>query len=202
MFSDAPPAAPGGGYTHTLPDAAATERAGRVFGHALEAALDPRRAAGAAGADGGGAAVIGLAGGLGAGKTTLARAALRALGVGGTVRSPTYTIAEPYETRIGRIWHLDLYRIADPEELEYVAIRDLVAESAACLVEWPERGGGALPALDCRLTIAPSGHGRRLRMEWSTGRGRAIGVRALAAPGRAPVEGAGAGVRSGSSQPR
>ena len=196
MACDAPPAAPDGGYTHTLPDAAATERAGRVFGHALEAALDPRRAAG------GGAAVIGLAGGLGAGKTTLARAALRALGVGGTVRSPTYTIAEPYETRIGRIWHLDLYRIADPEELEYVAIRDLVAESAACLVEWPERGGGALPALDCRLTIAPSGHGRRLRMEWSTGRGRAIGVRALAAPGRAPIGEAGAGVNSGSSQPR
>ena len=182
MSTDAPPAAPDGGYT--LPDAAATERAGRVFGQALEAVLGPRRAAGAA-------AVIGLAGGLGAGKTTLARAALRALGVGGTVRSPTYTIAEPYETRIGRIWHLDLYRIADPEELEFVAIRDLVAESAACLVEWPERGGGALPALDCRLTIAPSGHGRRLRMEWSTGRGRAIGVRALAAPGRASIEGAG-----------
>ena len=185
-MSDARPAAPGGGCT--LPDAAASERVGRAFGHALEAVLDPRRVIGAAGADGG-AVVIGLAGGLGAGKTTLARAALRALGVGGTVRSPTYTIAEPYETRIGRIWHLDLYRIADPEELEYVAIRDLVSESAACLVEWPERGGGALPALDCRLTIAPSGDGRRLRTEWSTGRGRAIGIRALAPPGRVPIEG-------------
>ena len=185
-MSDARPAAPGGGCT--LPDAAASERVGRAFGHALEAVLDPRRVIGVAGADGG-AVVIGLAGGLGAGKTTLARAALRALGVGGTVRSPTYTIAEPYETRIGRIWHLDLYRIADPEELEYVAIRDLVSESAACLVEWPERGGGALPALDCRLTITPSGHGRRLRTEWSTGRGRAIGIRALAPPGRVPIEG-------------
>ena len=168
VTNESRPAASGDGST--LPDAAATERAGRAFGYALEAVLGPRRT-------GGGAVVIGLAGGLGAGKTMLARAALRALGVGGTVRSPTYTIAEPYETRIGRIWHLDLYRVADPEELEYVAIRDLVSESVACLVEWPERGAGALPALDCRLTIAPSGHGRRLRMEWSTGRGRAIGVK-------------------------
>ena len=171
VTSESRPAASGDGST--LPDAAATERAGRAFGYALEAVLGPRRTGGA----GGGATIIGLAGGLGAGKTMLARAALRALGVGGTVRSPTYTIAEPYETRIGPVWHLDLYRIADPEELEYVAIRDLVSESTACLVEWPERGGDALPALDCRLTIAPSGHGRRLRMEWSTGRGRAIGVK-------------------------
>ena len=199
------PAAPGDGSV--LPDAAATERAGRAFGDALEAVLGPLRAAGADGravANGGavfngGAVVIGLAGGLGAGKTMLARAALRALGVDGTVRSPTYTIAEPYETRIGRIWHLDLYRIADPEELEYVAIRDLVTESVACLVEWPERGAGALPALDCRLTIAPSGHGRRLRMEWSTGRGRAIGLRALAPPSRRPIGDMGAGVKPGSS---
>ena len=75
-----------------------------------------------------GAAIIGLTGSLGAGKTTFARAVLRALGVAGTVRSPTYTIAEPYETRIGRIWHLDLYRIEDPDELEYIAIRDLVSD--------------------------------------------------------------------------
>ena len=183
------PAASGDGST--LPDAAATERAGRTFGHALEAVLGPRRTAGVHGRAvvNGGAVVVGLAGSLGAGKTMLARAALRALGVDGTVRSPTYTIAEPYETRIGRIWHLDLYRIADPEELEYVAIRDLVSESVACLVEWPERGAGVLPELDCRLTIAPSGHGRRLRMEWGTGRGRAIGLRALASPSRGPIGG-------------
>ena len=173
-MGEARPAAPGDGSM--LPDAAATERAGRAFGDALEAVLGPRRTADAHG----GAVVVGLAGSLGAGKTMLARAVLRALGVDGTVRSPTYTIAEPYETCIGRIWHLDLYRIADPEELEYVAIRDLVSESVACLIEWPERGAGVLPELDCRLTIAPSGHGRRLRIEWGTGRGRAIGLRALA----------------------
>ena len=125
---------PSGG-TFQLPDTAATERAGRALGRALETVLGPGRA----GATAGGAVIVGLAGGLGAGKTALARAALRALGVDGTVRSPTYTLAEPYETRIGPVWHLDLYRITDPGELEYVAVRDLVSESAACLVEWPMR---------------------------------------------------------------
>ena len=141
---------PPSGGAFPLPDAAATERAGRTLGCALEAALGPGRAGAAADPDG--AVIVGLAGGLGAGKTALARAALRALGVEGTVRSPTYTLAEPYETRIGPVWHLDLYRIADPGELEYVAVRDLVSESAACLVEWPERGarraaGTRLPSL-------------------------------------------------------
>ena len=162
----------------SLPDAAATQRAGRALGRALEAAPETRRTDGAV--------VIGLAGSLGAGKTTLARAALRALGVSTTVRSPTYTIAEPYETRIGCIWHLDLYRIADPDELEYIAIRDLVSQSAACLVEWPEHGRGALPELDCCFIIAPFVRGRRLRIEWSTARGRAIGARALASASREP----------------
>ena len=154
-----------------LPDAHATEQAGRALGYALEAVAEPSIA--------GAAAVIGLAGDLGAGKTTLARASLRVLGVTGTVRSPTYTIAEPYETRVGRIWHLDLYRIAHPDEIEYIAIRDLVWESAACLVEWPERGG--LPEIDCLLALAPDRDGRRLRIEANTARGRAIGSRVFAA---------------------
>ena len=155
-----------------LPDAEATERAGQALGHALETISGQERA--------GGAIVVGLAGDLGAGKTTLARASLRALGVAGTVRSPTYTIAEPYETRIGRIWHLDLYRIAEPDELEYVALRDLVSESATCLVEWPERGRGGLPELDCVLAIVRHGSGRRLRIERTTPRGRTLGSRVLA----------------------
>ena len=87
------------------------------------------------------------------------------------MRSPTYTIAEPYETRIGRVWHLDLYRIASPEELEFIALRDLVSDSAACLVEWPERGAGAMPGLDCTIVLASTGHGRRLRIECHTPRG-------------------------------
>ena len=167
------PPAPGGAVS--LPDAAATESAGQALGLALETVLGPRHE--------GGALIVGLAGGLGAGKTTLARAALRALGVAGTVRSPTYTIAEPYETRIGRIWHLDLYRIADPDELEYIAIRDLVSDAAACLVEWPERGRGGLPEPDCLVALAPTGRGRWLRIDWRTVRGDGVGSRVLASMG-------------------
>ena len=164
------PPVPGGAVS--LPDAPATESAGHALGRALEAVPGPRHADGAV--------IVGLAGSLGAGKTTLARAALRALGVAGTVRSPTYTIAEPYETRIGRVWHLDLYRIAHPDELEFIAIRDLVADSTACLVEWPERGRGGLPEPDCLLTITAAGHRRRLRIDRRTDLGDAVGSRALA----------------------
>ena len=164
-----PPAQDGAAY---LPDPAATEAAGRAFGHALETVLGPRRASGAL--------IVGLAGSLGAGKTTLARAALRALGVDGRVRSPTYTIAEPYETRIGSVWHLDLYRIADPRELEFIAIRDLVSDCAACLVEWPERGHGGLRSPDCLVALDPAGRGRWLRIDARTVLGEEVGTRALA----------------------
>ena len=153
-----------------LPDSAATERAGRALGRGLAKVKAPGAR------DAGRALVVGLTGGLGAGKTTLARAALRELGVAGTVRSPTYTIAEPYDTRIGRIWHLDLYRIADPDELEFIAIRDLVSESAACLVEWPERGRGGIPEPDCLVAIAADGPARRLRIEPRTLPGEALGA--------------------------
>ena len=166
---------PAPGASVSLPDAAATESAGRALGRALETVLGRRRA--------GGALIVGLAGSLGAGKTTLARAALRALGVAGTVRSPTYTIAEPYETRIGRMWHLDLYRIADPDELEFIAIRDLVSESAACLVEWPERGRGGLPEPDCLAVLDPAGYGRRLRIDSRSVPGERVGSRVLASMG-------------------
>ena len=161
-MSTARPLAPDGFVF--LPNAASTESAGQALGRALAAVLGPPHA--------GGALIMGLAGGLGAGKTTLARAALRELGVTETVRSPTYTIAEPYDTRIGRIWHLDLYRIADPGELEFIAIRDLVSDSAACLVEWPERGG--IPEPDCLVTLAVAGPARRLRIEPRTARGDAL----------------------------
>ena len=177
------PPAPSG--VASLPDAAATESAGQALGRALESVLGRQHA--------GGALIVGLAGSLGAGKTTLARAALRALGVAGTVRSPTYTIAEPYETRAGRMWHLDLYRIADPGELEFIAIRDLVSDSAACLVEWPERGRGGLPEPDCLAVLAPAGSGRRLRIESRTVRGHGVaslllGSMGLESPG---IEGTG-----------
>lgn len=182
-----------------LADEAATEAAGRALGRGLEAEFGvvptgelsrsgaasrpdivERRGSGAP--PSAGAMLVGLAGSLGAGKTTLARATLRALGVTGTVRSPTYTIAEPYDTHIGRIWHLDLYRIADPEELEFIAIRDLVSDSAACLVEWPERGRGGIPEPDCLVTLVADGSGsaRRLRIAPRTARGEELVLRVFA----------------------
>ena len=164
MSTVQPPAADG---FVSLPDAAATESVGRALGRALEEVVGSRNASGAL--------IVGLAGDLGAGKTTLARAALRELGVAGTVRSPTYTVAEPYDTRVGRIWHLDLYRIADPGELEFIAIRDLVSDSVACLVEWPERGHGGIPEPDCLVVLAPDGPARRLRFEPRTVSGAAVG---------------------------
>lgn len=98
------------------------------------------------------AGVIYLQGDLGAGKTELVRAWLRALGVVGTVRSPTYTLVEPYELGGRRLFHLDLYRLSDAEELEYLGLRDWAgAADTTLLVEWPERGAGVLPAADLHL---------------------------------------------------
>lgn len=103
-----------------------------------------------------------LEGDLGAGKTTLVRGLLRGLGHRGPVRSPTYTLVESYELPAARVHHLDLYRIADPEELEYLGIRDLLDGASLVLVEWPERGAGVLPAPDLSVQIEHRGEGRLL----------------------------------------
>lgn len=105
-------------------------------------------------------AVVFLEGDLGAGKTTLARAFLRALGVTGAVRSPTYTLIERYPVPSGELAHLDLYRIADPGELEFLGLDDLAADARLWLVEWPERGAGALPAPDLHVHLRVDGAGR------------------------------------------
>lgn len=96
---------------------------------------------------------IDLTGELGAGKTTLVRGLLRALGHAGPVRSPTFTLIEPYQVGERCLYHLDLYRLADPEELEYIGLRDLLRESPVLLVEWPERGGDVLPAPDLVIAL-------------------------------------------------
>lgn len=119
------------------------------------------------------AAVVHLQGDLGAGKTTLARALLRALGVEGPVRSPTYTLLELYDTAQGEVAHLDLYRIADPEELEFLALDELAAEARLWLVEWPQRGHGMLPAVDLVLHLAVDGAGRSATLEAVSDAGRA-----------------------------
>ncbi|WHZ20746.1 MAG: tRNA threonylcarbamoyladenosine biosynthesis protein TsaE [Rhodanobacteraceae bacterium] len=104
--------------------------------------------------------VVYLSGELGAGKTTFARALLRALGVGERVKSPTYSLLERYAVNGRDAFHLDLYRIADAGELEWLGLDELDASGAIVLVEWPERGGGALPAPDLEIVLEHEGTGR------------------------------------------
>ncbi|RME34157.1 MAG: tRNA (adenosine(37)-N6)-threonylcarbamoyltransferase complex ATPase subunit type 1 TsaE [Gammaproteobacteria bacterium] len=118
--------------------------------------------------------VIHLQGPLGAGKTTLVRALLRGLGHRGPVPSPTYTLVESYQSGGRRVHHFDLYRLADPEELELIGLRDYLDEEAVCLFEWPERGEGVLPRADLELRISPRGKGRELEVVVHTGEGEAV----------------------------
>ena len=138
-----------------LPDPAATDALAASFANARPAS-----------------AIVHLHGDLGAGKSSFARAFLRRLGVAGAIRSPTYTLVERYPLADGReALHLDLYRIGDPGELEFLGIEP--EQVALWLVEWPERGAGALPAADLLLRLAIKGEGRRLRAEATSATGQA-----------------------------
>ncbi len=127
----------------SLPDPDATD----ALGGAL-AATQPARA------------VVYLEGDLGAGKSTLARAWLRALGVTGAIKSPTYALVERYPVPGGEAAHLDLYRLAAAAELDFLGLDELAAEATLWLVEWPERGAGSLPLPDLRVALAADGDGR------------------------------------------
>lgn len=144
------------------PDEAATRR----IGAALARAIEP-------------GAVIHLHGELGAGKTTLARALITTLAPGARVKSPTYTLIESYPDTTPPIHHLDLYRIADPEELEFLGLRELADEGAAMLVEWPERGANRIPQPDLTVALAleAGGTGRRIALAPRTERGRRMAAR-------------------------
>ena len=128
-----------------LPDTDATEALGQALARTRPAV-----------------AVVHLRGDLGAGKSTLARALLRALGVAGAIRSPTYTLVERYPVEGGEAWHLDLYRIGDAGELEFLGLDEGAA--VLWLVEWPERGGAALPGADLQVDLAVEGNGRMARL--------------------------------------
>ena len=128
--------------------------------------------------------IVFLNGDLGAGKTTLARGFLRGLGYDGKVRSPTYTLVEPYALEPYRVYHLDLYRLSDAEELELLGLRDMLAEDALLLVEWPERGRGYLPAADLTVELEYAGAARAASLHAGTAVGKhwLTAMEALAAP--------------------
>jgi tRNA threonylcarbamoyladenosine biosynthesis protein TsaE len=119
-------------------------------------------------------AFVTLAGDLGAGKTTLVRAALRALGHEGPVRSPTYSLIESYPTATGQVHHLDWYRLGDDEELEALGFRDLLAPGHSVLVEWPERIPWVAERADLAVSLAYAGEGRALALVPKTPVGQQI----------------------------
>jgi len=143
--------------TFTLADTAATER----LGAALAGICRER-------------AMIHLRGPLGSGKTTLVRGYLHAAGIGGAIKSPTYTLVEPYHISKRRFYHFDLYRLEGPEALEMLGFRDYLDADSVCLIEWPEQAGGLLPAADIAIHLALAGEGRRADLASATDYGDSL----------------------------
>lgn len=140
-----------------LPDEAATV----AFGHGLADACSGR-------------GVLTLSGNLGSGKTTLSRGIIQAYGHHGAVKSPTYTLVEPYEIGAIRLYHFDLYRLEDPEELEFLGIWDYLTEEALCIFEWPEKAGELLPPGDLAISLTTKDKGREVSWHSNTEYGKKI----------------------------
>ena len=117
---------------------------------------------------------IHLSGELAAGKTTLARGYLRALGHAGAVKSPTFTLVETYQLPTRLVHHFDLYRLADAAELEFIGIEEYLEASADCLIEWAERGAAVLPLPDLEIRLMVTDDGRALTVQAYTALGREI----------------------------
>ncbi|MBM0108757.1 tRNA (adenosine(37)-N6)-threonylcarbamoyltransferase complex ATPase subunit type 1 TsaE [Steroidobacter sp. S1-65] len=146
-----------------VPSAEQMQAVGHAIGRAIDALDAPF--------------IIALEGELGAGKTTLVGGLLRAYGITGPVRSPTYTLIEPYEATSRPLYHLDLYRLTDPDEMEPLGVRDLLIGRAVLLIEWPSRAGAALPAADLWIEIsypAAGIDGRQVRLTPHSSNGAAV----------------------------
>ena len=148
-----------GGMELALPDSTATEELGAALARTFPGAAE------------GGAACY-LEGDLGAGKTTCVRSLLRALGVTGLVRSPTYTLVETYRPGALTCVHIDLYRLEGAAAVEELGLRDFMGPGHLLLIEWPKKGGGALPPADLILALEFAGAGRKARVQAPTARGR------------------------------
>lgn len=144
----------------------ADEEATVEFGHQLARCLSP-------------GSVVYLHGELGAGKTTLVRGVLQGLGHSGRVKSPTYTLVERYDLNDITVFHFDLYRLADPEELEFLGIRDYLENRAIIFVEWPERGSGFLAEPDVDISISYHNDARKINCEAVSEKG-AVSLQTLA----------------------
>lgn len=146
----APPAFPA--VELALPDADATSLFGQALAHAVQRHIDPITQHGLQ---------LNLSGDLGAGKTSLVRALLRALGVSGPVKSPTFALLEPYSVSSLDFYHFDFYRFADPAEFGSSGFRELFGPGRICAIEWPERAGPRLPTADLSIALCMDGEGRR-----------------------------------------